>query len=239
MNQEGQDQREPIPGKDMAYYVDMENIGKDPFKGIDSGNFNEKLSEVETAGFSTQENRASKDKKYFERNGRTSLFPGHSKDHQLICSLGAIVDIDNFRQELSQFEDSSDIELFKKWLDRYQEMEERMADLYRIDMMRRAGHANDDKKLVEAAQKKFNGLTNELLASIQEYEKDNKGFIPREEGLAERIDNLKQNIENKKGNFYDDVCQEYSYLIFIEFEKFRKQILHQVAERIKQAGTLN
>ena len=219
--------------------VDAEKTGQNPAKKIPFEKFETLVSQSEQIGYDLRLSYLQTLPKYFTDEDRRSLMsPGHAMDHQLTCAVSHEAEVAWIQGELAEFvkennaQKNPDAIMIRDYLNNARGMSKMLRELYRIDTARRISGVKQDKRFSELGQEKFEELSPTLIASIEAYEERNQDYLSQDFDLKGRIQALKERITNKSGRFYEDVCQEYSYLDFIEYDKFRKPELDAAADRL-------
>ncbi|MDD5606622.1 MAG: hypothetical protein PHN37_02045, partial [Candidatus Pacebacteria bacterium] len=119
------------------------------------------------------------------------------------------------------------------FLKRHIKMKEILTQLYKIDIMRRIGTAKNEKGVFEKGLLNLERIKKEIQESINDFEKENRESIQKT-GLINVLKELKQGLleKNPEGIFYDKICQNYSELIFSDFELLHEKELEQIIKNI-------
>lgn len=149
-----------------------------------------------------------------------------SKSHAIQCSVNSIEDFKMLEKQINN-------ETVLTFLKRHIKMKEILTQLYKIDIMRRIGTAKNEKGVFEKGLLNLERIKKEIQESINDFEKENRESIQKT-GLINVLKELKQGLleKNPEGIFYDKICQNYSELIFSDFELLHEKELEQIIKNI-------
>jgi hypothetical protein len=143
----------------------------------------------------------------------------YSGSHAIKCAVNGEEDskflLENIRPE------SPEASEVKSFLQRHARMKGLLAELYKIDIMRRMAEVKKDPAFIAGEYEKLKALSGDLAASLDDFSQANDLSEEKNEVIKESAALLRDRLEKIKSideNFYEQICTVYSDVVFNDYD---------------------
>jgi hypothetical protein len=143
----------------------------------------------------------------------------YSGSHAIKCAVNGEADCMFVTENIDvQSPDAADV---KSFLKRHARMKGLLAELYKIDIMRRMAEVKKDPSFIAGEYEKLKALSGDLAASLDDFSQANDLSKEKHEVIKESAALLRDRLEKIKSideNFYEQICTAYSDVVFNDYD---------------------
>lgn len=168
-----------------------------------------------------------------------------SASHAIQCAVNGAEDFKAFRGRIEDFAkergiaaNEENFSYLRNFLGRHIKMKEVLTGLYEIDIARRFGEAKKDKRFFRQEELNFGNLKEPISDSLKDFKDANKEALEDNSKAQEKIRDLEKKLAEAdykalENDFYE-FCQDFSDLIFIDYEQFNADKLKIAVEGLER-----